>query len=228
MFLGTVVERMARVLSHPMLILRPTETDNGNLQKYRKIIVACDMCIDPDPVIPMALTMAAENDTEFFLFHANASPLNTDVVDPTDAPYQQVQQTMHASQAQKLVTGIPAWARDRYSFETVLRPGRPDEALADYITENQPDLIVENAVNTQSQATSRWSGLLQATLVSGADSLANVDGSLIGIGEVYRGYRLIHVGEGTATFGNSPSLFAFGIPRYAPVPLSVTVVPLKE
>jgi nucleotide-binding universal stress UspA family protein len=142
MFMGTVVERMARVLSHPMLIIRPTETDNGNLQKYRKIIVACDMCIEPDPVILMALTMAAENDTELFLFHANASPMNTDVVDSTDAPYQQVQQTMQASQAQKLVTGIPAWARDRYLFETVLRPGRPDEALADYITENQPDLIV--------------------------------------------------------------------------------------
>ncbi len=65
---------------------------------------------------------------------------------------------------------------------------------------NQPDLIVENAAKTGNQS-AKWSGLLQATLVSGADSLANVDGSLIGIGEVYRGYRLIHVGEGTATFG---------------------------
>jgi len=149
MFLGTVVERMARVLSYPMLIIRPTETDIGNLQEYRKIIVACDMCIEPDPVIPMALTMAMKNDTEFFLFHANASPVNTDVVDPTDAPYQQVQQTMQASQAQKLLAGIPAWARDRYSFETVLRPGRPGEALAGYIAENQPDLIVIGVKNSR-------------------------------------------------------------------------------
>ena len=142
MFLGTVVERMARVLPRPMLIIRPTESENVNLQEYQKIIVACDMGIEPDPVIPMALTMAAQNHTQFVLFHANASPLNTDAVDPTDAPYQQVQQTMQANQAQKLVAGIPAWARDRYSFETVLRPGRPDEALSGYIAENQPDLIV--------------------------------------------------------------------------------------
>ena len=127
MFLGTVVERMARVLSLPMLIIRPTETDNGNLQEYRKIIVACDMCIEPDPVITMALTMAAQNDTQFFLFHANASPLNTDVVDPTDAPYQQVQQTMQASQAKKLAAGYPClgpesvFVRNRFTTGTTRR-----------------------------------------------------------------------------------------------------------
>ncbi len=66
---------------------------------------------------------------------------------------------------------------------------------------DQPNLIVENAANTEGRTSSKWSGLLYATLVSGNDSLANVDGNLIGIGEVYRGYRLIRVGEGTATFG---------------------------
>ncbi len=142
MFLGTVVERMVRILPCPMLIIRPTETDCIDFQEYRKVLVACDMDTDPDPVVPMALTMAAEKNTEFYLFHANASPMNAKVVDPTKAPYQKIQQNLQASQAQKLLADIPAWARDRYHFKTILRAGRPDEALTEYMAENLPDLIV--------------------------------------------------------------------------------------
>ncbi len=68
---------------------------------------------------------------------------------------------------------------------------------------DQPNLIVDSAAKAEGQVTAKWSGLLQATLVSGADSLANVDGNLIAIGEDYNGYRLLRVGEGTATFGKA-------------------------
>ena len=41
---------------------------------------------------------------------------------------------------------------------------------------------------------------LRATLSSGQDSIANVDGLMVFIGDKVKGYELIAVGEGSATF----------------------------
>lgn len=41
---------------------------------------------------------------------------------------------------------------------------------------------------------------LRATLAAGAESLVNIDGEIVAIGEVYAGYRLVAVGEGRAVF----------------------------
>lgn len=142
LFLGTVVERMARMLTCPMLIIRPTKTDSVKLEKYRKILVACDLTTAPDPLIPKALLMAQSRNTDYYLFHANASPLDMDVVDPTNAPYQQIQEAVQTSRAQKLLAGIPAGAYDLYSFKTAMRPGPPVDALAEFLAENPVDLIV--------------------------------------------------------------------------------------
>ncbi len=43
-------------------------------------------------------------------------------------------------------------------------------------------------------------GELRATLSSGKNSIANIDGKMIFIGEKIKGYELIFVGEGFATF----------------------------
>jgi hypothetical protein len=41
---------------------------------------------------------------------------------------------------------------------------------------------------------------LRATLSSGDQSIANVDGIMVFLGDKVKGYELIHVGEGTAIF----------------------------
>ena len=41
---------------------------------------------------------------------------------------------------------------------------------------------------------------LRATMAAGANSLVNIDGRIVAIGEVYAGYRLVSVGEGSAVF----------------------------
>lgn len=41
--------------------------------------------------------------------------------------------------------------------------------------------------------------VLKATLVSGAASIANIDGSMVMLGEKYNGYELIEVREGSIT-----------------------------
>ncbi len=64
---------------------------------------------------------------------------------------------------------------------------------------NQPNLVVESVPEEGSQVP-RWSGFLRATLVAGTKSLANVNGTLVGVGEDYNGYTLLKVGEGEAIF----------------------------
>ncbi len=41
---------------------------------------------------------------------------------------------------------------------------------------------------------------LRATMAAGADSLVNIDGEILRLGDVLVGYRLVAVGEGTAVF----------------------------
>ena len=41
---------------------------------------------------------------------------------------------------------------------------------------------------------------LRATMAAGANSLVNIDGRIVAIGDVYAGYRLVSVGEGSAVF----------------------------
>lgn len=48
---------------------------------------------------------------------------------------------------------------------------------------------------------------LRATLVAGKHSLANVDGTLVAIGENIDGYRLIEVSDGSATFATEGETF---------------------
>ncbi len=46
----------------------------------------------------------------------------------------------------------------------------------------------------------RWSPELRATLEAGPQSMANLGGTILNIGEEAHGYRLIEVGEGDAIF----------------------------
>ena len=46
----------------------------------------------------------------------------------------------------------------------------------------------------------RWSPELRATLAAGPQSMANLGGTILNIGDEAHGYRLIEVGEGDAIF----------------------------
>jgi hypothetical protein len=51
-----------------------------------------------------------------------------------------------------------------------------------------------------SEAPPAWAPQLRATLVAGAQSLANVEGVILLLGEKHQGYRLVEVREGEAIF----------------------------
>lgn len=44
---------------------------------------------------------------------------------------------------------------------------------------------------------------LRATMAAGAESLVNIEGNILQLGDVFAGYKLIAVGEGTAVFARN-------------------------
>jgi hypothetical protein len=53
---------------------------------------------------------------------------------------------------------------------------------------------------TGSESLTTWNPQLTAVLVAGDESLANVGGTIVKVGEEIDGYRLLRVQEGTAVF----------------------------
>ena len=72
---------------------------------------------------------------------------------------------------------------------------------------NQPGLILQHGVETTNGALPEWSGVLHAVLVSGSNSLANIEGDLLAIGDLYQGFRLIGVEEDAAIFSKGGQRF---------------------
>ncbi len=74
------------------------------------------------------------------------------------------------------------------------------------LTKNPFIKPITEAVNTDFRRASSDSSValtdrsLRATLSSGEYSIANIDGSMVSIGEKIKGYELIYVGVGSATF----------------------------
>lgn len=63
-----------------------------------------------------------------------------------------------------------------------------------------PALVAGERNSRGSTERPSWTRRLKGTLVSAGNSLANMDGTLVAVGEIYEGYTLTRVGEGSATF----------------------------
>jgi hypothetical protein len=66
---------------------------------------------------------------------------------------------------------------------------------------------------TQSSATDAEMFELRATLAAGINSLANINGEIVALGDVFNGYRLIEVGEGSAVFARNGVRYPLSISK---------------
>ena len=146
--LGTVVERMARKLSKPLLVTRvakkasPKDNILQTPLKIKRILTACDFSHDSQVVLGYALSFAHKFNARLYLLHAVETPLNEDIVDPTDAPYGEVQQFLENKLSKKLAKLVSEEEAKDCDLKTVLFHGLPGEGLCSYATENNIDLIV--------------------------------------------------------------------------------------
>jgi nucleotide-binding universal stress UspA family protein len=140
--LGTVVERLARKLQGPLLVLRVAKDRPGADLGFKRIVVACDSPTAPDEALGYGVAFARRCGARLFLLHAMALPVMSDLLDPTDGPYGEVQATLQQRICQRLKAMMADQGIDPSAVRIDLRPGTAAEILPDYIREVRADLAV--------------------------------------------------------------------------------------
>ncbi len=145
MFIGTVVERMARRLTIPLMIMRlpeqPTTIEVSDTH-FKRILVACNATQNDQALLDVALFFARRFQAELHLCHAAESPLAEEIIDPTEGPYEEVQTTLQKRLKEQLMQNLTHVSDLPAAPKTVVIPSPPHEALRDYAREFHPDLII--------------------------------------------------------------------------------------
>jgi len=145
--LGKVVERMARTMSQALLIVRrPQGIPAGDSQypplALNRILVGCNLRQDCLPALRYAANLARDWDAELDVLHAMESPVDESVVDPTLAPYSDVQRELETRLRERLAGFLPAGVPDSTRLNTWVVPGPGSDALLAWCRQEPPDLMV--------------------------------------------------------------------------------------
>jgi acetoin utilization deacetylase AcuC-like enzyme/nucleotide-binding universal stress UspA family protein len=139
LFLGTVVERLARLVPCPVLILRPADRGPG---KIGRIGVCCDLSPDHLPLIGWGGRLAHALGASVEVLHAIESPVHVDMIDPATGPYGQVQSQLQ----QQIDEQLKRMARDEIvpevAVSTHLATGPAQDELLDRVRGGSVDLVV--------------------------------------------------------------------------------------
>ena len=139
--LGSVVERMARRLAAPLLVVGLVKTGDEGHQPPRKVAAACDSVDTVSPALAAAIALAHRFGTSLRLLHAMELPVRPETLEPTDGPYGEVQTALQhrlRRNLEKLL--VPAAAA--ISMKIDILPGPAVELLPTYIRKHQVDLLV--------------------------------------------------------------------------------------
>lgn len=136
---GTVVERMARMVNCPLLALQPTADATTKLDR---IGICCDMTKGSRLLIDYGLRLAHAFKTELYLLHAMETPLAPDLVEPTGAPYEQVQQALRVRLQGELLSMVPEKERDALGVSVHMVPGQAQESIPELAGGLNIDLVL--------------------------------------------------------------------------------------
>lgn len=147
LLLGTVVEALARSLNRPLLVVRAPRKRRvqdpvpAPLQ-LKNILICCDLSANGLSLYPYGEKIARHFDSQLHVIHAMETPVHDDLVDPTTAPYAEVQDRLLAQLHERLRNQIPADLRQASATTTAVIPGNPEDSLRDYAAEHAVDLII--------------------------------------------------------------------------------------
>lgn len=146
LLLGSVTERMMRMLSCPLLIVRGKGDGGVEPRKIefvpKRILVGCDFSADSQLAYQYGLSLAQEVEAELHLIHVVEPPVYQNIlVDGQDADETSRQPLISILQ-KKLDRMVPEDARNWCKLNTALLEGKPNNELIDYALLNDIDLIV--------------------------------------------------------------------------------------
>jgi len=147
LLLGTVVETLSRTLSRPLLVVRPApkkrkQDPHPQHLRLKNILICCDLSSTTLSLYPYAEKFVRHFDASLHIVHAMETPVQEDLVDPTTAPYAEVQSKLQAQLHERLRRRMPPEYLQSASITTAVIPGNPTDSLRDYATANAIDLII--------------------------------------------------------------------------------------
>ena len=146
LILGSVTERLMRVLSCPLLVVHSPEHEFVNPVSQEislnKILVGCDFSPDSDLAFQHALSLAQEFEADLHLVHVIEPSVSSELLKPDKTLSAEIQRGLHQRFTEKLITMIPEEARNWCTPETRILEGQPYEALVRYAETNAMDMIV--------------------------------------------------------------------------------------
>jgi nucleotide-binding universal stress UspA family protein len=143
--LGSVTERLIRIVSCPLLIVTPKESEAGRLPAGswhpRRILVGCDFSPDSARALETALSLAQEFEAELHLVHAIEPFAYRDVLLSDSVPgdmKERIETEMKRRLEELALAEASAWCTIRVRCLS----GRSHEELLRYARREQMDLIV--------------------------------------------------------------------------------------
>lgn len=147
LLMGTVVEALSRSLRRPLLVVRPYRgkrtviSDPENL-RLKNILLCCDLSSTTLLLYPYAEKFTRQFDAKLHVVHTMQTPVQEDLIDPTTAPYAEVQQKLQSQLHERLRHRMPATTLQNSAVITAVIPGNPSDSLRDYASEHAIDLII--------------------------------------------------------------------------------------
>ena len=144
--LGSVTERLMRILPCPLLIVPGPVPDAPDVidqpLRFQRILIGCDFSPDADLAFRYGLSLAQEFQSELYLVHVIEKPAYPIPADNTAGNEDDFQPVMQNHLKEKLTALIPPEALNWCSPNMVLLEGQPDEELTRYAVSQNIDLIV--------------------------------------------------------------------------------------
>ena len=146
LLLGTVVERLARRLARPLLVVRPPPSRRGarspDPEATKTVLAGCRFLTGDNPVIGYAAGLAGPLGARLHVLHAIEAPLDETLVDPTQGPYGEVQAQLSRKRHRLLDQVVEGLGNGALNVVTSVVEGVPCESLCAHAARIDADLIV--------------------------------------------------------------------------------------
>jgi nucleotide-binding universal stress UspA family protein len=146
LLLGSVTERLMRILTCPLLVVHGREHEFGSAAaqkiKLAKILVGCDFSADSSLAFEHGLSLAQEFQSELHLAHVIEPPVQPNLFKAETPLAGDIQVDYHNLLMQKLRDMVPEDAANWCKPQTRVLEGQPYEELVNYSESNDIDMIV--------------------------------------------------------------------------------------
>ena len=137
--LGTVVERMARMLPCPLLVVRPNGKETPRI---RYIGVCGDRSRTGKALVARAAWLARAFDADLQIFSVLEAALDTAIQEPVELPYAQAQMALQSRWREQLTAMVPEQLRDSVKVKVLLAFGEAADEIPILVRREPLDLLM--------------------------------------------------------------------------------------